>query len=246
MKSEPILYVIVILALIVFAVLVVATFKWGHTGTPIPTNSSMLVITASGTVFNKSSQGTIYLSINGTGATNQQAVQNISATLQKFNSTILKYVNSNLSQISTSYFNVYKLYNKSGYEAMESLSVTIPNINNVSPAIGAISNISNVFVNDAQPKLSDAQTSAMRVKALTFALANATSQARALIGNKTIYTTNISVNNFYVYPFKYGTAVAAGGQSVPQASNTTITPQFYGGLNQVTESVTVTFYYSRT
>ncbi len=247
MSNEILIYAIVILAIIVFGALIVSSsFSNGMWGgrSPKATNNSIITISASGTVTNTSSQAVLYVTMNGTGLTNQLAVHNISATLSAFNSTILKYVNGNLSMISTSYFNVYKLYNASGYVATESDMVTIPNINNVSGVISALSNIPYVYVSSASPQLSSAQVSAMRISALSLALSNATSQARALIGpNDTIYATNISVNNYYVYPFPY----AAGGVASPGTlnSNVNITPQFYGGTNRVVESVTVVFTYGK-
>jgi len=244
------LVVLVILSILIFASLVTLTYEASRMQVPpagsttVP-NRNVISISASGTVYNSSSQGELSVDVNGTGLTNAAAVQNVSNALSLFNSTILKYVNGNLSQISTTYFNVYKLYNVSGYQATEGLTVMIPNIKNVSGAIGALSAIPNVYVTYATPSLSNSQISKMRVTALSLALSNATSQAHALIGNDTIYATNISINNYYVYPFTYGLASppvesASGGIS---RSNISITPQFYGGLNKVTESITVTFSY---
>ncbi|MDE1871488.1 MAG: SIMPL domain-containing protein [Candidatus Micrarchaeota archaeon] len=237
------LYAVAVLAILVFAAVMVYGFTINRSQSPTTSTiqqSSTLTISATGTVYNSSSQSVIYVTMNGTGKTNQQAVQNISATLQKFNSTIMKYVNNNASLITTSYFNVYKVYNKSSYEASESLSVTIPDIGNTSAAIGALSNITNVYVGGASPELSDAQVSAMRVAALSLALSNATAQAHALLRNSTIYTTNITINNYYVYPIPYRLDLAISGGS---GVTTTIPPEFYGGTNKVTESITVVFVY---
>jgi uncharacterized protein YggE len=247
---ESILTVLVVLSILILVALVALTYEASRLQTQpgvstTITNRNMISISATGTAYNKSSQADLSIDVNGTGLTNAAAVKNVSESLSLFNSTISKYVNGNLSQISTTYFNVYKLYNMTGYQATEGLSVTIPNISNVSGAIGAISSIPNIYVSYATPSLSDAQISKMRVTALSLALSNATSQAHALIGNDTIYATNISINNYYVYPFTYGLASppaesASGGIS---RSNISITPQFYGGLNKVTESITVTFSY---
>jgi uncharacterized protein YggE len=246
MKNEKVLYAIVIVALILFAALVAFTIgNRGNTGGITPPQTSTLTITASGVVSNKSSQASLYVIVNGTGPTNNAAVQNVSATLQQFNITIYGYVNGNLSMISTNYFNVYKLYNKTGYEALESLYVIIPNIDNVSSAIGALSSIPNVYVTGATPMLSSAQVSAMRVAALSLALSNATAQAQALIGkNNTIYATNISINNYYVYPYVYSLGTSSV-VAAPSQINRTIPTEFYGGTNKVTESITVTFIYGR-
>jgi uncharacterized protein YggE len=259
MKNEFALYLLVLFAIIIFAGLVIysleSTARIGYTttigGNKTTTNFNQLTITASGTVSNKSTQASLYVIVNGTGANSQLAVQNISATLNKFNSTILKFVNGNLSRVSTTYFNTYKAYNKSAYTSTEGLSIVLPNINNVSGAIGALSNITNVYVVGATPQLSDAQTSAMRIEALSLAMSNATAQAHALIGpNDTIYATNISVNNYRIFPYGYAIgasspgAAGGGNSAAPEPSiNSTIPTQFYGGTNQVTETVTVVFNY---
>lgn len=251
MKNELALYLVIILAVVIFAALLIFTLQstsrlGGGTST---VNMNQLTISASGTVSNSSSQASMYLIVNGTGTTSQLAVQNISATLNKFNSTILKYVNGNLSRISTSYFNVYKNYNKTGYTATEGLNLILPNIKNVSGAISSLSNISDLYVVGASPQLSDAQTSAMRIRALSLAMSNATAQAYALIGNnETIYATNISVNNYRIFP--YGYALGASSAVVPSGApvqniNSSVPTQFYGGTSQVTESVTVVFTYGR-
>lgn len=249
MKNDILfLYVIVLLAIIVFGGLSVYSFilvgrHSAPTTTTTVTNTQQLTISASGTVYNRSTQSDLYVTVNATGLTNAAAVQNISLTLDKFNSTILKYVDGNLSRVTTSYFQVYKLYNKTGYQATESLTVTIPQIANTSAAINALSNISDVYVGSAQPQLSDAQISIMRVNALADAMANATSQAHALVGNSSLQVLNITLNNYRIYPIEGAGAVSSPGASggAPSSAPVNITPQFYGGTNQVTESVTVVF-----
>lgn len=245
MNSEYAFYVIAVIALLIFASVIILGYGQNRSANnvqPAPKQLGTITITATGTVYNSSSQALVYIIVNGTGLTNQQAVQNVSTTLETFNSTISPYVNGNLSRITTTNFNVYKLYNRTGYQATESLSILIPNIKNVSPAIGDLSGITNVYVTDARPRLSDAQVSLMRNVALSDAMANATSQARSLIGaNNTVTMTNITVNNYYIYPVVYSLGAVAQGSVVSR--NTTIPPQFYGGLNRVTESVTVMFTY---
>jgi uncharacterized protein YggE len=244
MDDDFVLYIIVLVAVIIFSALIAFSFESNTSGggakTPggaVNTTLNQLSVTASGTVYNTSTQSNLYVDINGTGQTNQQAVQNISASLNSFNSTILKFISNNQSRITTTSFQVYKIYNRSGYQATESLNVVIPNITNTSAVIGALSAIPNVFVTQASPQLSAAQITTMRTQALRLASANATSQATALIGkNNTIYATNISINNYYVYPYTLGVASAGPGGSAPS-----ITPNFYGGTNKVTESVTVVF-----
>ncbi len=250
MGNEPVLYailVILVIVLVAFAFYAGSNYKaWGSTATTtVSASKSVLTITASGTVYNSSAEAYVDVNINGTGATNKQAVQNLSASLDAFNSTISKYINGNFSRITTIYFNVYKIYNETGYQAQESLTVVLPNIKNVSPSIESLSAIPNVYVSDATPELSDAQVSSMRIAALSLALSNATQQAEALIGtNSTILSKNISVNNYYVYPYMYSIKypLSAGGAT---GGNVSIPPQFYGGTNRVTESVTVVFVYGK-
>jgi len=246
MDDDFILYIIVLVAVIIFSALIAFSFE--STGNNLGSGSgtkagnsttalSQLTITASGSVSNASTQSLLYVSINGTGPTTQAATQNLSSTLNRFNSTIAPFINGNLSKITTSNYNTYKVFNSTIFQAQESLMVSLPNIANTSAAIGAVSNIPNVYISEAAPELSNAQIKGMRIQALQLALANATSQADALIGpNDTIYATNISVNNYVVYPFAYATAQASGPGTSPA-----ITPKFYGGTNQVTESVSVVF-----
>lgn len=243
MKNEIALYAIALFGVIVFGALVYLNLQAGpqHVTTTTNNTLSSIIITASGAASNKTTEAQIYLTINATGATNAAAVQNISSTVNTFNSTVSKYVNYNMSRISTDYFNVYKNYNQTGYTATESLSVVIPSISNASSVILALSSIPNVYVQNVQSALSPSQITSLRSIALSAALANATSQARALIGNNTIYSTNITVNSYYFYPRVYYTSgVSSGGGSVKLPLNSTI---FYGGRNSVTEQLTVTFIY---
>jgi len=250
MKNNPMPYVLAIVILIAVVALLAVSFLfrasgYGNQAPNQNSNVNYLTISASGTVSNRSTEGIIDAMINGTGRTNEAAVQNISATLLQFNKTIYQYVNGNLSDISTNYFNVYKAYNSSNYTAMEDIEVTIPSINNVSAALGALSAIPNVYPSAISTQLTNNQISAMRVKALSLAMQNATEQARAVIGNGTITATNISVNNYYFYPYRYGLGAvpAASGAGGSYTTTVTIPPQFYGGTSQITESVTVVFSY---
>ena len=232
MGKDMFLYVVVLLALLVFASFAAISV---HSSGLSAGRVNSLTITATGTASNASSSALLYVTVNATGATNGNAVKNITATLNAFNSTIFKYVDGNLSSITTESFQVYKLYNTSGYQATEIMRVEIPEIKNVSPAIGAISSIPSVYVTGATPTLSNKQMSIMRKQALAYALANATSQASSLIGNRPIISSNITVNSYYVIPYAYGVTTST--------SSAAANPQFYGGTNKVTESITVVFKY---
>ena len=230
--------------------------------------TSVITLSATGTASSRPTQAQISITINGTGATTASAVQNISTTLNMFNSTAYKFLNGNMSLLETTYYSVYKPYqycpiyatnatpasgsiaipmkctsNNIGYTAAEDISVTLPNIDNASSFLGAIASIPNVYVSSVSPSLSSNQTASLRAAALASAISNATSQADALLGpNEMIYSRNISVNSYYIFP--YGVAANSGALTAGVADrNTTISPQFYSGKSQVTESVSVVFHY---
>ena len=229
------IYVVVLLALLVFAGLAAISV---HSNGLEAGRPNSLSVTASGTVSNVSAEALLYVTMNATGATNGAAVSNLTSTLNSFNSTISGYIDGNLSKMTTQSFQVYKLYNRSGYQATETVQVIVPSIRNTGAAIGAVSAIPNVYVTGAYPRLSDAQLSMMRKQALALALSNATSQARSLIGNSAIISRNITINSYNVFPYAYGVTSSA---AIP--GSVTVTPQFYGGTNKVTESITVVFTY---
>lgn len=246
-KNYP-AYLVALVAIIVFGIIVATSFMsrgvFNHhyhynNYNNSNLNSSQLVITALGVASYNTSQVQLYVTANGTGNTTKAAVQNLSLTLNEFNSTIYNYVNGNLSRITTTGFNVYHIYNKSSFEAIEYLSILLPQLSSTSSVISSLSNITNIYITGANPILSPNQTTQLRSEALSNALANATSQAHALIGNKTIYSTNITIDDYYIYPLNYG----AGQSSYDNGYTTTVNPQFYGGTQQVVERITVTFYY---
>ncbi|MGD0729323.1 MAG: SIMPL domain-containing protein [Candidatus Micrarchaeaceae archaeon] len=244
MENNNLAYLVIIVVVLVFGALIAIHLThsgiYGNYNNYTSNNRNMIVITATGAASNSSSQAQMYVTINGTGSTNAAAVQNLSNALNTFNSTIVKYVNGNLSDVTTSNFNVYRIYNTSNFMASEDLTIIIPQIKNVGAAILALSSIPNVYVTSANPILSANQTTLLRSKALSNALANATAQAKALIpSNQSIYSTNITVDDYYFYPL-YG---SASGASVNSTGS--LPPQFYSGTNQVVERVTVTFYYGR-
>ena len=235
MGKDIFIYVVVLLALLVFAALAAISL---HSSGLTAGRANSLSVTASGTVSNVSAESLLYVTMNATGATNGAAVSNLTSALNSFNSTISGYIGGNLSKITTQSFQVYKLYNRSGYQATEMVQVIVPDIHNTGSAIGALSSIPNVYVTGAYPRLSDAQMSMMRKQALALALGNATSQARALIGDSAIISRNITINSYYVLPYAYGVTTSS---AIP--GSVTVTPQFYGGTNRVTESITVVFTY---
>ena len=261
------LYLVVLFAVMVLAVLIVFSFGAHGSGNGLGRATSAITLGATGTAHAKPSQAQISISINGTGPATSSAVQNLSATLNRFNSTVYRFLNGNTSLIETTYYSVYKPYsycpilpqktgsnassalypvicakNSTGYTAAEDISVTLPNISNTSAFLGAIASIPNVYVASVNPMLSNSQASSLRSAALSDAIANATSQAYALLGpNAVIYSRNISVNSYYSYPYGYASSGALAGSV--QGRNATIGPQFYTGTSQVTESISVVFHY---
>ncbi len=252
MGSELTPYAIVILAVVILIAVMLfllfglgAAYKGNFGGL---TKMRTITIKASGFANAKPAEADMSLVANGTGKTTNDAVQNLTSTMNAFNSTIGSYINNNFSLVTTTYFNVYPrvIYNysngfytsnRSGYIATEGLTVKLLNVSNVGGAIGSLSGIPSIYVVYVQQRLSDAQLTGMRSTALSNALANATSQATALVGTNNLTVENISINNFYYYPY-YANNMLGGGAS-------TGTVQYYGGIEQVTESITVTFSYGR-
>ncbi len=230
MKAEWIVSLIAVISVIIMGlvILVAILYPAGLGGSSAHT----VTVTATGSAGAQPQQATLYLSVNGTGASAQVATANISLTLAEVNSTLLKYVNQNSSEIKSTFLSISRPYNSSAYEAQEDIQVMLGNIQNVSPAISALATIKNVYVSDAASQLSNSQVNSLRAQALTAALANATSQARSVVGqNATLNAGNMTIDSFTIYP-AFG-AAATGS-----------VPVFFVGTDDVTESVTVTFTYS--
>lgn len=244
--AVAILAVLIVIAAMLFLVFASGSTHGGYWGSNGTSKMRTVTISATGFASATPSEADMSLVVNATGKTTQEAVQNITAALGAFNSTIGSYIGKNFSLVTTTYFNLYPriIYNysngtytshKSGYIATENLLVKLPDVNSVGSAIWALSNIPNIYVSSVSRGLSDAQIGSMRSEALSNALANATSQAIALVGADNLTTESISISNYYVYPY-YASAA-------PKGLNATAVPQYYGGMNQVTESITVTFSY---
>ncbi len=275
MEERYLLYLIVLFAVLVFVALIFFSFGSYRSGRILPINTnqstSVISLSATGTSHAKPSQAQISITINGTGPTTSLAVQNLSATLSLFNSTIYGFINGNTSLVETTYYSVYKPYQycpvaipvtnasssgipaypipsctaNKGYTAVEDILVTLPNIDNVSSFLGAMASAPNIYVTSVSPALSDNQTASLRSTALAAAIANATSQAEALMGlGAVIYSKNVSVNNYYYYPYSIAGAASSGASIASLEANTSANPQFYEGISQVTESVSVVFHYS--
>lgn len=210
--------------------------------------TSQVSITASGTTSAQPTQGSVYINAEGKGLTAAAATANLSSALNKLNSSILGYLNGNLSLIQTTYYNVY---NESGYYstyngfvASEQLTIMVPNFQNVSKIVGALSSINAIMVSSSEASLSNQQMTSLRNAAYSAALQNATSQAEILTSNATLSVYNITVNAYRFYPIPLGAGVSAA--AAPSIANSSaVNPQFYSGKESVTESITVVFQYAR-
>ncbi|MCL4380985.1 MAG: SIMPL domain-containing protein [Candidatus Marsarchaeota archaeon] len=212
------------------------------------TNSSFIFITASGSASAMPDFATVFVLVQAFGNNPASATNNMSFALHDLNASVLKYINGNLSNIRTTYFNVYNRsnvynFNASGkkfYAAQESLSIRIPNINNISNAIGAISGVNGTSITNVVENLSSAQIALLRAQALSAAMQNATSQASLLSQNKTLAIKNITVNYYRLYPFSLSTgALNMASSQIPQA------PSFFIGNDTITQSITVTFSFAK-
>jgi len=232
----------------------------GHTAnTTKAPQPGYITISATGTASAQPATGTLYVSVKGMGKSAAAATSNLSAELDQLNSSISKYVNGNTSLIQTTYYAVsnqsyaypvgvaqpsypyYPTYN--GFVAEQDLAITLPNIKNMSNAIGSMSLINNTEVTSANADLSDSQITALRYAAFSSALQNATSQASILTGNATLSAQNITVSAYNFYPIPY--ALGAAGSSQGINSSTAPNPSFYSGTASVTESITVVFSYNK-
>lgn len=206
--------------------------------------TSHLSITASGSAVGVPTQARIYVSVEGRGGTARVATDNLTASLDSMSSALQPLVGENSSMISTDYYNLYNYsgfyytgYN--GYVATEGVSITIPDIDNVSAALGALSSVNGISIQSTYAQLSDSQLVSMRDLALARAVANATSQAEALLPGKNLTASNITIGYVYspiILPVSASalmSSAGAGGQ----------VPEYFKGTQTLTETVTVRFSY---
>ncbi len=170
---------------------------------------SYITVTATGTNYSYPQAATLYVSMNGTGSTSAIASSNLSLTLSEFNYTVAKYIGNNSSRISTESYSLQKQWNSSKYVAVETVSVYIPQVQNVTALLSTLSVIQNVYINQVSAQLTVAQTMELSSEALAQALSNASAQAMVLSGNRAVRIRNITVSRNYVYPFQAYTNGAA-------------------------------------
>ena len=233
MRTDAFLFVIAVFAVFVIGLVLILSILYPN-GMPESQQAKHISISASGMAYASPSRATMYVMINGSGYTPAIATANLSDTIDAFNSTVLKYIGGNSSGITTQSYSLRKVYNKTAYQVTEFMAVSIPNIDNVSPLLGSISAINNVYVNQVEAQLSGIQTGTMIRNALSLAVQNATSQAQAIAGNSTLIITNISVYStptYFYYPLAAQQAVENNGQL------------YFNGRQGVRETISVRFLY---
>jgi uncharacterized protein YggE len=211
-------------------------------------NLSWVTVQASGSMVGIPSMATVSLYINATGNTTSAATANLSAKLTAFNKTVYGYVGGNMSLVSTGYYNVgkpdqyyYPYTNKTNssvpYQAQEYITVTLPQIGKLNSFLSNITSVQGLQVQSVSATLSNAQITQLRKQALQAAVANATSQAVSIIGNRTILNTTVTIEGYNSYPYPLY-ASANGGASL--APNSRL---YYNGTSSVTESIEAAFFY---
>ncbi len=168
------------------------------------------------------------------GTSPPAAAANLSASLAELNKTLLNYA-INASSISTDTYNLYKVFdNKTSitrYIAVEALHVNVAGTENASVLLASAATIGNVYVTSLNSRLSDYQIESSRNEALSRAVQNATSQAKAVSPREELSVKNISISSYSIYPYVFGASMSASA------------PTIYAGTKQVTESITVVFAY---
>src|SRR5271157_5672916 len=160
-----------------------------------------IAVTASGSASGIPAVAQVYIYANGTGTTSSNAALNLSVTLNTLNSTLMNYVGGNMSNISTDSYKLARINSsKMSYIAVEYLHATV-SAQRISSLLGALAGIQNVYVNGEYAMLSTSQSNILRNGALSSAFSNATSQARAIVGQSVALTpTNITVITYRTYP----------------------------------------------
>ena len=234
MKPDSLLALIAIVALLIMGIAVIAALL-SH---GIQSHQRYIMVSALGSVYGTPSEAVMYLTVNGTGNTTEIATANLSLSLARLNGTLDKYI-SNQSMMTATSYTLGKFYDNSsklrGYQAVEQLTVTITNADNVSALIGSVSGISNVYIGGVESQFSAMQSNSLMHDALQLAIANATSLAQTAAGNGKVVLQNITINSYQILPLvSFGASAAA---AVPN-------PVYFTGRSEVRESVSAVFSYS--
>lgn len=160
-----------------------------------------------------------------------------SLALSSLNSTLIAQ-GINASNITTSYYSVYKTFNQSTYTASEGLDVVVPDIKTVNHVLLALASIPDVYVTGVQGQLSDSRITQLRAEALQGAVSNATNQASALVAPLSVKLTNISINNYFIYAYP----LLGSGASIKGQQNGSV---FFPGNDKVVENINAAFSYGK-
>ena len=206
---------------------------------------SMVSVSASGSAMGLPSMATVEVFVNATGNSANTATANFSSKLSTFNSTVYSYIGGNMSLIKTQYYSVAKVYSNNSlssgvYQAEEYITVTLPQISKLNSFLENVTGVPGLQVQDVSAILSVPQITQLRQQALQSAIANATSQAKAIIGNATIVNSNVSVGSYFAYPEPLFAAANGGPALAPKTS-----PLYYNGTSSVQEQIQATFYYRK-
>ncbi len=229
------LFIIAIVAIVAMAAIVALALLYPE-GVLQNQVLKYVTVTASGTSYGYPQSAVLYASMNGTGPSSAIATSNLSLTVNKFNYTVSGYIGGNSSRISTQSYSLRRVWNSSYYEATESVTVSLPQVQNATPLLNALSLIPDVYINQVAASLTDQQVAQLTQNALSQALRNATSQATVLAANKTVTVRNITVSRSYIYPYPIYSSGVASAQN--QGSI------FFNGRQGVQEQVTVVYSYS--
>lgn len=229
MRNETLSFLIAAFAILVIASVLALGVLYPN-GLGGGRGKSYISVSATGSAYGTPQLATLYVIMNGSGATTAIASSNLSLTLSEFNNSISKYVSGNLSKVTTQSYTLLR-YNQT-YVATEMVSVALPDMSNVSPAIGDLSQIKNVYISRVSSRLTGQQEATLRKQALQSAMLNASEQAAALAPNKTLTILNITAAQPYIYP---NVAFASGAAYQ--------NPLFYTGTETLTQSVYVIYSY---
>ncbi len=197
-----------------------------------------ITVTASGIVKARPTGAQLGIAVNATGNTVAESVSALSASLSRLNSTLSSYV-ANMSDIETTSYYTYKTYNRSTYTAVETISIFLEDNSRLSPLLGDLSAFNGTYVTSVASELSTGQISALRAAALQAALANATSQAEALVAPLQVRLRNITVNSYFIRPY----IVNGGAAADSSAQQNQAVPAYFPGRGEVSESITAMFSY---
>jgi len=220
--------------------------------TEIPKHGSLIMVSSSGSVTTVPDQASIYLTLNATGSTASLAISNLSAGANMLNTTMMPFLNENSSRIQTLSYRVYvpsECMNTTPvyyyqyycvpkgmpnfYVASEYIQVRLPSISNLNTVLVQLAAVPGIGVSNVASTLSEGQQALLSQRALTLALANATSQASILAGSGAeLSVRNITVSSGYVnYP-----SYASGLEKSSGDSQT-----FFSGAVSVSKSIYVVF-----